>query len=213
MGHKVNPLGFRIPLLLSSGWKSRWFTTNRTRYQAYLTEDIKLREALMKKLKVAGITGVEIERSLKSMKVVVHVTRPGIVIGRGGAGIDDLKKYVAKIIKTNKVDLQVEEVKNPDTNAYLVATRIAEQLEKRLPARRVATKAIEKIMASGGKGAKIILAGRVNGAEISRRELYKSPTGSVPTQTLRAEIDYAHVPAHTRSGFVGIKVWIYIGGK
>lgn len=213
MGHKVNPVGFRIPLSLTEGWKSRWFTTKRDRYTAYLAEDVKIRKALMAKLKIASVTEIEVERSLKSLKIIVHVARPGVVIGRGGAGIEDLKKYIAKLVKAPKIDLQIEEVKNPDTNAYLVATRIAEQLEKRLPARRVATKAIEKIMASGGKGAKIRLSGRVNGAEISRHELYKSSTGSVPTQTLRAKIDYAQIPAHTRSGFVGVKVWIYEGGK
>ena len=213
MGHKVNPTGFRIALDPTERWQSRWFTTKRDRYTAYLAEDAKIRKALMAKLKIASVTSVEIERSLKSLKIIVHVARPGVVIGRGGAGIEDLKKYIAKLVKAPKIDLQIEEVKNPDTNAYLVATRIAEQLEKRLPARRVATKAIEKIMSSGGKGAKVRLSGRVNGAEISRHELYKSATGSVPTQTLRANIDYAQVPAHTRSGFVGVKVWIYEGAK
>ena len=167
----------------------------------------------MSKLKIAGVTKVEIERSLKSLKVIIHVSRPGVVIGRGGAGIEDLKKYIAKLIKATKVDLQIEEVKNPEINAYLVAIRIAEQLEKRLPARRVATKTIEKVMASGAKGVKILLSGRVNGAEISRRESYKSPSGSVPLQTLRANVDYASLPALTRSGYVGVKVWIYMGGK
>lgn len=213
MGHKVNPTGFRIALAPTQRWKSRWFTTKRDRYTTYLAEDVKIRKALMAKLKIASVTNVDIERSLKSLKIIVYVARPGVVIGRGGAGIEDLKKYIAKLVKAPKIDLQIEEVKSPDTNAYLVATRIAEQLEKRLPARRVATKAIEKIMSSGGRGAKIRLNGRINGAEIARHELYKSATGSVPTQTLRANIDYAQVPAHTRSGFVGVKVWIYQGGK
>ncbi len=213
MGQKVNPIGFRIPLSPSTSWISRWFSTSKVRYSQYLAEDLKLRKALMSKLKIAGVTKVEIERSLKSLKVIIHVSRPGVVIGRGGAGIEDLKKYIAKLIKATKVDLQIEEVKNPEINAYLVAIRIAEQLEKRLPARRVATKTIEKVMASGAKGVKILLSGRVNGAEISRRESYKSPSGSVPLQTLRANVDYASLPALTRSGYVGVKVWIYLGGK
>ncbi|MBI5358443.1 30S ribosomal protein S3 [Candidatus Amesbacteria bacterium] len=213
MGQKVNPIGFRIPLSPSTSWISRWFSTSKIRYSQYLAEDLKLRKALMTKLKIAGVTKIEIERSLKSLKVIIHVSRPGVVIGRGGAGIEDLKKYIAKLIKATKVDLQIEEVKNPEINAYLVAIRIAEQLEKRLPARRVATKTIEKVMASGAKGIKILLSGRVNGAEISRRESYKSPSGSVPLQTLRANVDYASLPALTRSGYVGVKVWIYLGGK
>ena len=213
MGQKVNPIGFRIPLSPSTSWISRWFSTSKVRYSQYLAEDLKLRKALMTKLKIAGVTKVEIERSLKSLKVIIHVSRPGVVIGRGGAGIEDLKKYIAKLIKATKVDLQIEEVKNPEINAYLVAIRIAEQLEKRLPARRVATKTIEKVMASGAKGVKILLSGRVNGAEISRRESYKSPSGSAPLQTLRANVDYASLPALTRSGYVGVKVWIYLGGK
>lgn len=213
MGQKVNPIGFRIPLSPSTSWISRWFSTSKVRYSQYLAEDIKLRKALMAKLKIAGVTKIEIERSLKSLKVIIHVSRPGVVIGRGGAGIEDLKKFIAKLIKATKVDLQIEEIKNPEINAYLVAIRVAEQLEKRLPARRVATKAIEKVMASGAKGVKILLSGRVNGAEISRRESYKSPSGSVPLQTLRANVDYASLPALTRSGYVGVKVWIYLGGK
>lgn len=213
MGQKVSPLGFRIPVSPSESWISRWFSTSKTRYSQYLAEDLKLRKALMTKLKIAGITKVEIERSIKNLKIIIFVSRPGVVIGRGGAGIEDLKKYIAKLIKATKIDLQIEEIKNPEINAYLVAIRVAEQLEKRLPARRVATKAIEKVMASGAKGVKILLAGRVNGAEISRRESYKSPTGSVPLQTLRANIDYASLPALTRSGYVGVKVWIYLGGK
>ena len=144
MGQKVNPIGFRIPLSPSTSWISRWFSTSKVRYSQYLAEDLKLRKALMTKLKIAGVTQVEIERSLKSLKVIIHVSRPGVVIGRGGAGIEDLKKYIAKLIKATKVDLQIEEVKNPEINAYLVAIRIAEQLEKRLPARRVATKNISQ---------------------------------------------------------------------
>jgi len=180
--------------------------------------DVILREALMKRLATASITRVEIERSLKSVKILVFVTRPGVVIGRGGSGVEDLKKYIYTLlnIKPNdknapKIDLQVEEVKEPDLNAFLVASRIADQLAKRMPARRVVKKAMERTMGSRAEGIKVLLAGRVGGAEISRKELYKM--GSVPLQTLRADVDYSQVPSLTRSGYIGVKVWIYKGEK
>jgi small subunit ribosomal protein S3 len=193
---------------------------NPRKYSAYLAADVKLRAALMKKLAIASVTNVEIERSLKSMRVIVHVTRPGVVIGRGGSGLEDLKKFIYETLgfsqnvkNAPKIDLQVEEVKEPDLNAYLVATKISEQLIKRLPARRVVKKAMERTMQSRAKGVKILLSGRVNGAEIARKELYQYPGGTVPLQTLRADIDYAQVPCLTRSGYIGIKVWIYRGEK
>lgn len=218
MGHKVNPIGFRIPLNPTQAWTSRWFASKPAKYAKLLAEDIKLRSALMKRLAPAGVVRVDIERSIKSMRVIPHVTRPGVVIGRGGSGLDELKKFIYDTLgysvndKTApKIDMPVEEVKNPDLSAYLVATRIAEQLEKRLPSRRVAVKTMERVMQSGAKGVKIVMAGRINGAEIARREAYGQ--GSVPLQTLRANIDYAQVPALTRSGYVGIKVWIHTGEK
>ncbi|KKS33265.1 MAG: 30S ribosomal protein S3 [Candidatus Amesbacteria bacterium GW2011_GWA2_42_12] len=214
MGNKVNPIGYRIPLNPTLAWKSRWFSTRPAIYKAHLGEDVLLRKTLMKKLAIAGVNRVEIERSLKSMKIIIFVSRPGVVIGRGGSGLEDLKKFiVSKLKTTSKIELQVEEVKQPDLSAYLVATRVAEQLEKRMSSRRVAKKTIEKCMLAGAGGVKILIAGRINGAEIARRELYNSPTGSVPLQTLRADIDYAQVPALTRSGYVGVKVWIFKGEK
>jgi len=215
VGQKVNPIAFRIPLNPSVMWISRWFTTNPKRYSTYLGQDVKLRKTLMAKLKPAGVTQVDIERSLKNIKIVVHVTRPGVVIGRGGSGIEELKKYIATVLGVGspKVDLQVEEVEKPDLNAYLVATKIAEQLEKRMPSRRVVKRAIERCAQAGAKGVKVLIAGRINGAEIARREPYSMPGGSVPLQTLRANIDYAQVPALTRSGYIGIKVWINKGEK
>jgi len=216
MGQKVNPISFRIPLAPSTAWVSRWFTTNHKRYADYLATDVKLRLAVMEKLVSAGVTRVEIERSLKSMRIVVYVTRPGIVIGRGGSGLEELKKFIyahlghtASGKTAPKIDLQVEEGKNPDLSAWLVATRIAEQLVKRMPPRRVVNRAMERTIQSGARGVKVLLSGRINGAEIARREPYKS--GSVPLQTLRANIDYAQVPALTRSGYVGVKVWICKG--
>lgn len=218
MGQKINPYAYRLPLLGMEGWKSRWFTMDPKRYRSYLAEDVKLRSALMKKLAVAGVTKVEIERSLKSIRVKIFVTRPGVVIGRGGSGIEELKKFIYQVLgftpggKNNpRIDMPVEEVKEPDLNAYLVATRICEQLVKRLPARRVVKKTLERTTAAGAKGIKVLLSGRVGGAEISRKESYKA--GSIPLQTLRADVDYAHVPALTRSGYVGVKVWIYRGEK
>ncbi|MDO8488034.1 MAG: 30S ribosomal protein S3 [bacterium] len=218
MGHKVNPLGFRLPLNPTASWRSRWFTTKPAKYAAYLGEDVKLRRALMKRLAPAGVVRVDIERSLKNMKVIIFVTRPGVVIGRGGSGIEELKKFIYKTagIDPNdknapKIDMPVEEVKNPDLAAYLVAVKIAEQLVKRLPSRRVAARTLERTMQSGAKGIKILISGRINGAEIARREPYSA--GTVPLQTLRADIDYAQVPALTRSGYVGVKVWIYKGDR
>lgn len=214
MGHKVNPLSYRLPLHPTESWRSRWFTTRPSKYATYLGEDVKLRKALMARLAPAGVIRVDIERSHKSVKVIIYVTRPGVVIGRGGSGLEELKKFIEAILKSNsKIEMQVEEVKNPDVSAYLVATKIAEQLVKRLPSRRVVNRTMERTMQAGAKGIKVLLAGRINGAEIARREPYKAAGGSVPLQTLRADIDYAQVPALTRSGYVGIKVWIYKGEK
>ncbi len=211
MGQKINPIGFRIGSY--KPWKSRWFADNKI-YKDFLIEDIRIREALIKKLKLAGITDVEIERLTKSMVITVTVSRPGVVIGRGGTGIEDLKKFIISIlsdlrkkkIKDLKIDLKVNEIKNPELSAYLVAGRVAADLERRMPQRRVVAKTMERVMASGAKGIKIVLSGRVGGAEISRVEKYHM--GSVPTQTLRENIDYAQVPALLKKGYVGVKVWI-----
>lgn len=214
MGQKINPVGFRIGSFLP--WKSRWFSDNKN-FSDFLIEDIKIRKALINKLKLAGITQVEIERLPKSMVIVVTVSRPGVVIGRGGTGIEDLKKFILAIISEVrgkkiadlKIDLKVNEIKNPELSAYLVAGRIASELERRMPQRRVISKAMERIMASGAKGVKVVLGGRINGAEISRVEKYH--VGSVPSQTMRANIDYAQYPALLKRGYVGVKVWITKG--
>ncbi len=211
MGQKANPLGMRLQI--KDTWRSKWFA-EKGNYRKFLLEDLKLRQALMDKLRLAGVNRVDIERSLKSLRLILHVTRPGIVIGRGGTGMEDLKRFVVNILDISpnnpnapKIDIRVEEVKNPDLSAYLVASRVAEQLERRMPHRRVVTKTMERIMQSGAKGVKIVLAGRIAGAEISRRE--KFHMGSIPLQTLRADIDYASVPSLTRSGYIGVKAWIY----
>ncbi|KKU64478.1 MAG: 30S ribosomal protein S3 [Candidatus Woesebacteria bacterium GW2011_GWC2_47_16] len=211
MGQKINPIGMRVGEFIP--WKSRWFSEKG--FKNHLIEDIKIRKALMEKLKLAGITSVEIERLPKSMAVTMTVSRPGVVIGRGGTGIEDVKKYVLGIIrevrkeeiKDLKIDLRVNEIKNPELSAHLVATRIASELERRMPHRRVVTKTIERVMASGAAGVKVVLGGRIGGAEISRVEKFQE--GSVPTQTLRENIDYAQVPALLKRGYVGVKVWIH----
>jgi len=212
MGQKINPVGLRIGSFLP--WKSRWFSDDAT-FKDYLIEDIKIRKALMEKLKLAGITEVSIERLPKSMVINLTVSRPGVVIGRGGTGIEDVKRFILEIIsrvrkkpiKDMKIDLKVSEVKNSELSAYLIAGRIVVELERRIPHRRVVTKAIERVMAGGALGIKVVLGGRINGAEISRVEKFQ--LGSVPTQTLREVIDYAQVPALLKRGYVGVKVWVH----
>lgn len=213
MGQKVNPTGFRIGTTFT--WKSRWFADPKN-YSDKVLEDYKLRKFLNNKLASAGLVKVDIERSLTAIKVILHVSRPGVVIGKGGSNLEIVKKEIEKILNVSKVkkdkvkiDLRVEEVKKPDLSAKLVAEKIVGQLIKRYPHRRAVTQALEKTMQAGAKGIKIQLAGRVGGAEIGRTEKYFE--GSVPTQTLRANIDYYETPANTRSGYVGVKVWIYKG--
>lgn len=212
MGQKINPTGFRVGKFL--GWKSRWFADNSL-YGDYLLEDIKIRKALMKRLRNAGVTSVEIERLPKSMVIIITVSRPGVVIGRGGSGLEDIKKFIINIIsevrgkkiKDLKIDLKVNEVKNPELSARLVASRIAMELERRMPHRKVINRAMDRVMQSGALGVKIVLSGRIAGAEISRVEKYSK--GSVPTQTLREIIDYAQIPALLKRGYVGVKVFIH----
>jgi small subunit ribosomal protein S3 len=212
MGQKINPIGFRVGTYLP--WKSRWFADDKS-YKDYLIEDITLRRALMDKLKLAGATNVEIERLPKSMVVTLTVSRPGVVIGRGGSGIEDVKKFIIQTIEKAKgkkvgnikIDLKVNEVKDPELSALLVAERIVSDLERRMPHRRVVTKAIERVMQGGALGIKVVLAGRIGGAEISRVEKFHK--GSVPSQTMREDIDYAQVPALLKRGYVGVKVYIH----
>lgn len=211
MGQKINPTGIRIGSFLP--WKSRWFSQDAN-YKENLIEDIKIRRVLMDKLKLAGIVSVEIERLPKSMVIALSVSRPGVVIGRGGGGIEDVKNIILGVLKEGKknakdlkIDVRVNEVKNPELSAHLVATRIAAELERRMPHRRVVSRTIERVMASGALGVKVVLGGRIEGAEISR--VVKFQQGSVPTQTLREIIDYAEVAALGKRGYVGVKVWIH----
>lgn len=218
MGKKINPLGFRLPL--TKDWQSRWFAGDKKEYQKNLLEDFKIRRYLEEKLKAAGLVRAQIDRSIKKIKITLYVSRPGVVIGRGGSGLELLKKELCQMVsvadpeKNLEVD-DVVEVKDSETSARLVALRIAEQIEKRFPYRRVVAKAIERVMNAGAKGIKIALAGRIAGAEISRSETFgdQGKTGTIPASTLRARIDYAQTPVLTRSGYIGIKVWIYLGEK
>jgi len=215
MGQKVNPRGFRTGTLYN--WKSRWYAS-KSDYQHYVLQDHKIREFLRKKLKLAGLVSAEIERSINTIKITVNVSRPGVVIGRGGANLEQLKLELAKLLKVRandpkapKVELDVKEVKDADLQSELVLQRLIDQLGKRYPHRRAVAQAMDRVMGAGAKGIKIVLSGRIAGAEIGRTEKYSK--GSVPTQTLRADIDYVQRPALTKSGYVGIKVWIYKGEK
>ncbi|HPS40670.1 MAG TPA: 30S ribosomal protein S3 [Candidatus Woesebacteria bacterium] len=213
MGQKVNPINFRTGGIFS--WKSLWFAS-KADYANKVLEDYRLRKYLEANLANAGLVDVEIKRSINKLLVVLSVARPGVVIGKGGANLEKIKVGVERLINVSKekrdkarIELKVEEVKKPDLSAKLVTERIISQLLARYPQRRAVAQAMEKVMAAGAEGVKIQLSGRIGGAEIGRSEKYFQ--GSVPTQTLRANIDYYEAPAKTRSGYVGVKVWIYKG--
>lgn len=209
MSQKVNPLGFR--LTQNKNWDSCWFASDPETYQKNLLEDVKVRRFLMEKLNLAGIIRVLIERLINRMKITLFVSRPGVVIGRGGSGLEILKKMLAKLVSIpepeKNLELDVVEVKNPELSAQLVAIRIIEQLERRMPHRRVVNKVLERVMGAGAGGIKVVFSGRVGGADIGRTESFQR--GKIPLQTLRAKIDYAQIPALTKFGYVGVKVWIY----
>lgn len=209
MGQKINPVGFRLGS--SATWDSRWFAPI-DKYKQFLLEDIKLRELLMKKLRPAGISKIEIERAAGKVKVIIYVSRPGILIGRGGTGLTDLKKFLQKELRikdANGLEIVPMDIKMPDLSAYLVAQSIAEQLIRRMPAARVMNQALDRVMRAGAKGVKVVLSGRIGGAEIARRE--SKFAGSIPLHTLRTDVDFASYPALTKSGYVGVKVWINKG--
>lgn len=213
MGQKVNPQILRLGVIY--GWESRWFS-NKSNYKNTLLEDYRLRTALMDKLKYAGIARVEIERSINSAKVILYVSKPGMVIGRAGTGLEDVKKFITEVLTKNgtnmraknapKIEIRVEAVKEPNLDAYLVAKNVAEQLAKRLPYKRVLNQNAERVMAAGAKGVKILLSGRIAGSEIGRRE--KIHIGTVPLSTIREHVVYASYPSLTKKGYIGVKVWI-----
>jgi len=210
VGQKVNPIGFRLGNVYT--WSSRWFASGKI-YSQYLLEDRQLRQFLMLRLKSAGIAKVEIERSFDKRTIIVHVSRPGIAIGRGGTGIEQLKEELIKKFKIQdpkKLEIKFEEIKNPDLDAYLIAANVADQLERRIPFRRVINQALERIKRSGAKGARISVSGRLGGSEIARTETLKF--GAIPLHTIRANIDFAKIDAKVpKSGVVGVKSWIYKG--
>jgi small subunit ribosomal protein S3 len=211
MGHKVNPRGFRIGI--TSNWKSRWYS--KKEYAKQLREDIGIRRSVEERLRNAAIGGVDIERSSGLVRVIVKTARPGIIIGRGGTGVEDLKKFIKdNFFKNKKVELkvEVEEIKNSEENAQVVARNIAEQLEKRIPFRRIMKGIADQSMeAHRIKGIKIEISGRLGGADMSRREWLSR--GTLPLHTLRADIDFAKDVAKTTFGVIGVKVWIYRGEK
>lgn len=211
MGQKVHPKGLRLGIIYN--WSSRWFFSNKGTFRNVLIEDVLIRDQLMKLFHFASITNVEIERAINKITVIIHAVKPGMIIGRGGKGLEEVKRNILKHMhntkkqkKDIKVELKIEPVKKSYLNAYYVAQNIAEKLVRNFPHRSTVHNAMNKVMESGAKGIKVQLGGRIGGAEISRREKYFQ--GTIPTSTIREDIDYAIHPALTKSGYVGVKVWI-----
>lgn len=205
MGQKVNPHGIRVGVI--DGWNSNWYADKKT-FAANLKEDNVIRTFLKKKLYSAGISKIEIDRASDRVKISIYTAKPGILIGKQGAEIEKTKAEVARLTD-KKVLLDIKEVKRPDLDAQLVAENIAQQLENRISYRRAMKGAMGRTMKFGAKGIKTAIAGRLNGAEIARKEFYSD--GTIPLQTLRADIDYGFAEAHTTYGKLGVKVWIYKG--
>jgi len=204
MGRKVNPIGFRLGVVRD--WQSKWHTDKH--YVEYLQEDIKIREAINKKYGDAGVSLIEIERPANKIIVNVHTSRPGIVIGRGGQRVDETRRNLEELIG-KKLQLNVQEIRQPELDAYLVARSLAEQIERRVAYRRAMKQALFRSMQAGAQGIKINVAGRLGGAEIARSQVMHQ--GRVPLHTIRADVDYGFTEAHTLMGRIGIKVWLYRG--
>ncbi len=205
MGQKVNPNGFRVGVIRD--WNTRWYASKKE-FADFLIEDKKIREHLKKTHYAAGVSKIDIERAAGKVTVSIHTARPGVLIGKGGVGVDAIKADVSALIG-KPVNVNIMEVKNPDANAQLVAESIAAQLEKRISFRRAMKQAMGRAMKAGAKGIKLMCSGRLGGAEIARTEGYHE--GSIPLQTMRADIEYGFAEAHTTYGRIGIKVWIYRG--
>ncbi len=205
MGQKVNPVSFRLQV--NKNWQSKWFATKD--YAKTLTEDIRIRKIIARMLSSkSGVAEVEIERSTGQLTINIRSSKPGVVIGRGGSGTEALKKAIAKV--TNEtVKINIEEVRNPETSAQLIADNIATQLERRMAFRRVIKMAVDNAVKGGALGAKASVSGRLNGAEMARRET--TFQGSIPLHTIRANIDYGTAQAFTTYGVIGVKVWVYKG--
>ena len=204
MGQKVNPHGIRLGIVKT--WDAKWYADKD--YAENLHEDIKIRAYLKDSLKIAGVSRIETERSKNRLKLTIHTAKPGMVIGRGGSGIEQIKEGLKKYTEKH-VDINIAEIKQPDMDSTLVAENIAGQLERRIAFRRAMKQAVGRTMRMGAKGIKIMVSGRLGGAEIARKESYRE--GSIPLHTLRADIDYGTAEAHTTYGRIGVKVWIFKG--
>lgn len=205
MGQKVNPHGLRVGII--KDWDSKWYADKKT-FNEYLVEDFKIREYLKAKLYIAGISKIEIERAASKIKVSIFTAKPGMVIGRGGSGVEELRLAIEKMTKKSVV-INVEEIKVAELDAQLVAENIASQLERRVTFRRAMKQAIQRTMRFGAQGIKTQVAGRLGGADMARTEGYSE--GTIPLQTLRADIDYGFAEAMTTYGKIGVKVWLYKG--
>jgi small subunit ribosomal protein S3 len=206
MGQKVHPYVFRLGV--NKDWKSKWFDDKN--YRKNLHEDLKIKQFIQKTLNHAAVADLVIERSAGQITINVHTARPGIIIGRGGQGIEDLKKELVKVCAHQKINLNIIEIRQPDTVSAIVAQNIGAQIEKRIPYKRAIKQAIEKALQNKVKGIKIQVKGRLNNVDIARKEVFSK--GSIPLHTLRADIDYCYWPAFTsNAGTIGVKVWIYKG--
>lgn len=210
MGQKVHPRGLRLGIVYN--WNSRWFFSNKRSFKDSLISDLKIRKALMSKLAFSSVTQIDIERAINRITLIIYAVKVGMIIGRGGKGLEEIKQFVidnlkkGEKVKELKIDIKIEPVKKPFLNAYYVSQLVAEKLVRNFPHRSTVHNAMNKVMEAGAKGVKIQLGGRVGGAEISRREKYF--LGTIPTSTIREEVDFARYPALTRSGYVGVKTWI-----
>ncbi|MBW6462719.1 MAG: 30S ribosomal protein S3 [Bacillota bacterium] len=204
MGQKVSPIGFRIGVIRD--WDARWFASKN--YKDLLHEDLQIREYVQKTLQSASVSRIEIERAANNLRINIHTAKPGMVIGRGGAGVEELRKKL-ETMTDKKVHLNIIEIKKPELDAFLVAESVASQLERRIAFRRAMKQAVFRSMRNGAKGIKIACSGRLGGSEMARNESYHE--GTVPLQTLRADIDYGFTEAKTTYGRIGVKVWIYKG--
>jgi len=204
MGHKVHPTGFRLGVI--RGWQAKWFADRH--YAAFLQEDLKIRKAIEDRYADASISTVEIERQANQVMVTIHTARPGIVIGRGGQRVDEMRSQLERLIG-KRAQLNIKEIQQPELDAYLVARNIADQMERRIAYRRAMKQALTRTMQAGAKGVKVACAGRLGGAEIARR--LNMHEGQVPLHTLRADIDYGFTEARTVMGRIGVKAWIYKG--
>ena|SRR3989338_5113796 len=207
MGHKVHPKIHRMQVIYT--WDSRWFSKNN--YAAFAEQDVRIREFLVKKFKDAHIDAIGVERGPNTMTITIFAAKPGFIIGRGGAGLEDVRKQIERkfLQMSLKVKLNIQEIRSPALSPAVVAQTMAAELERRIPFRRVMKQAVERVMKAGALGVKMSVGGRLNGAEIARTE--KMASGSIPLITLRSDVDYSVVAAYTIYGKIGIKVWIYHG--